>query len=99
MAEIVDLSGKPVDIEPGERPPAPGVVARLQELVERAKRGHIRAFAIALVHDDQRTGTMYEISETEPYGHQLMAAICYLQYRYAAHKNERAVPQSPNEGA
>lgn len=86
MANVVSLSGKPVEAQDG-KVVVPEIVARLEGLLEQAKRGDIRAMAIALVRPGYTTSTLFECGD-EPLSHELMAAITYLQHRYAAHKVE-----------
>jgi hypothetical protein len=70
MAKIVHL----------EREPSKAVVAYLQSLLEEAKQGNIRAFAIATVEIGGNVGTGWEQGE-ELKVHALVAGAHYLATR------------------
>ncbi len=84
MADVVGLDGKPKTIEHGLAP-VPSVIERLEGLLLEARRGDIRAMAVALVRVGNTTSTLFEVGD-EPVSNELMAGICYLQHRYASHK-------------
>lgn len=85
MADVVSLAGKPVEATNGNVVVAE-VVERLEELLAQARAGEVRAFGIAIVRPDHHTSTMFAIGPAEMVSHQLMAAVTYLQHRYAAHR-------------
>lgn len=91
MATVVSLTGAPVEAHDGNVVSAE-VVEKLEELLADAKRGDIRAIGVAIVRPGYNTSTMYAVDPAEPCSHELMAAISYLQHRYAAHKVESAEP-------
>lgn len=97
MSNVLSLSGRPVTVEADSaRVPVPEVVDLLCKLLVEAQRGEIRALACALVRFDHETGTMFEVPTNEPIGHEMMAAISYLQHRYAAAKLSCSCP-APTE--
>lgn len=89
MAEVVSLSGAPVDARSGNVV-VPEIVEKLSELLEQAKLGDIRAIGVAIVRPGYTTSTMYSAGPADPCSHELMAAITYLQHRYAGHKVDTA---------
>jgi hypothetical protein len=84
MSEVVHIKGAPIK-QLGQ--PSPEVIAVLEKHLEEAKAGRIRAVGIAVVNADDTTGTEWVFDPEEVVCHQLMAAMTYLQNRYACHRN------------
>lgn len=87
MSTVVALPGKgPINPTAGLGP-VDGLVKALEGYLEQAKRGEIRAMGFAIVKDNGECGTAWEQHPDEGISHQLMAAMTYLQNRYANHRN------------
>lgn len=72
--------------------PVPNVVERLEDYLEQAKRGELRAVAVAGVCSDGTTQHAIELPDTLPAGaqveirpeaHMLASALLVLMWRYA----------------
>lgn len=75
---------------PDEQPDA-AVIAFCEDLVVRAKAGTIRSIAVAMVQPGRLTADGWRRAENGADScHELMAAITYLQARYAARINATA---------
>lgn len=90
MAEIIGLDRKRV--APGPEEPVPDVVDQLCDLLIRAQKGEIRAIGFAIVQRDNVVSTAYATG-SDATDHELMAAITYLQFRFAAKKDCGCVPR------
>jgi hypothetical protein len=80
-AKVLRLPGaaRP-DLPCGAEPVAP-VVTLLEQMLDEARRGEIRAFAAAVVKPYSRAHHAWA-SGDEPTRHDLTAAIAYLQHAY-----------------
>lgn len=69
---------------PQDAQPDPEIIAFCEDLVERAKRGDIRAIAVAMVKPGRLTADGWRRTyQGADCCHELMAAITYLQHRFA----------------
>jgi hypothetical protein len=81
MADVLDLSGKRVEVPHGLLPVA-DIVEKLERLLAQAKRGDIRALGIVAVRAGCTVSTQFSLGP-DANNHELMAGITYLQHRYA----------------
>ena len=86
MAEIHALPGHGPVAERIGKPPAPTIVARLEELLALARAGEIRAFAYAFVDPRNAVFDSWVTAPDEPTGHQLIAGIVYLHHELITEK-------------
>lgn len=75
MAEVVNLwSGEPASVSGN-----PGLVAMLEEMLDRAKAGHITAMGMAIVNGDGSIATRWSGGDqTLP----MIAAVSMLQHEF-----------------
>lgn len=73
-----------------EQPDA-SVIAFCEDILERARSGSIQAIAVAMVQPGRVTADAWRRAVNgSDCAHELMAAITYLQVRYAAGANDRS---------
>ena len=84
-AEIVTLPTKVL------REPVQKIVEQLERLLDRAKRGDIRAFAYAVVREGFWTEEGSVSADDEPVGPALIAAASILQTRLVMSKLEDSI--------
>lgn len=85
MAEVVSLPKKI------ENPPVQSIVEQLERLLERAKRGDIRAFAYAAVRPAFWVEEGSVSARDEPVGPALIGAVAMLQARLIHDKLEDSI--------
>lgn len=89
-AEIKTMPGVQRDL-PARMQPDPVMIDRLERALAHARAGTLRAFAIAMVMSDGTTADGWTVAESaDDQDHLLVASVCYLQHRLAAHKNAHA---------
>lgn len=71
-----------------DQQPQADVIAFIEDLLARAKRGEIQAIAIAVVDPGKHTGDGWRCAVSASM-HDLMASVTYLQNRMAARTNAR----------
>lgn len=81
MAEILNLPWVADPHKALDEQPNPFLIEKLEELLACARRGHIVGLAYAFERRDTGPGTGWVPGDDADV---LMAAICYLQHRYAA---------------
>jgi hypothetical protein len=81
MAEIAAFPGVSKPDAPLVQQPIEEIVAELEKVLEAARRGEIRGFAIAVVNQNTSTTQWWHSGDSS---HRLMASVCYMQHRMAA---------------
>ncbi len=82
MGEVRSFPGAARVCAQDEAPDAQ-LVEFLQDLLERASAGRLRAIAVVTVVDSEHTQTAWAPAGS-PFSHLIMAGIADLQYRYAS---------------
>jgi hypothetical protein len=83
---VVSLPGMGPLVSSEGLPPVQCIIDAIEELLQEAREGRIRAIGFAIVRCNGVTGTRYEADPDECIAHQLTAATAYLHGRYVAHK-------------
>lgn len=84
MSKVVSISGGPIPVEG----PDPEVIAHIEDLMERARRGEIKEIAVAWVSASGRIGNSWQ-GRTD--GFVLMGAISMLNHDYLSSASECSV--------